>query len=338
MTTTEDREARLAAMRVGDPATPEPTPGFESNGSTVLESRLSQLETSVGTLSGSIEQLATIQNATTNALNTLVARAQAPDNSRTDAKIDELAKRVETLAAESVTAETAGKLTAKIDEIGIMVAELKQRPKRPSEMRLSQAQLDEMTKTVTDHVTKGVANLKPSMDAGKVGRFLVERLGESVAQRSAEHADAVADQLDDAAARLEAANGQAEQLSRSLSAAGLARVALAMVPVAVTSAVPLPLMVSTEPGFASVSVPLIFESPLRFRVAPPEIVRLQLQVSELTLTVPLEKVTVCPAGKPMKTLSVAFGTDPVLQLLAVFQFPPAPPIQVLVAAGATGGV
>ena len=35
----------------------------------------------------------------------------------------------------------------------------------------------------------------------------------------------------DAAARLEAANGQAEQLSRSLSAAGLARVALAMVPV-----------------------------------------------------------------------------------------------------------
>ncbi len=236
MTTTEDREARLAAMRVGDPATPEPTPGFESNGSTVLESRLSQLETSVGTLSGSIEQLATIQNATTNALNTLVARAQAPDNSRTDAKIDELAKRVETLAAESVTAETAGKLTAKIDEIGIMVAELKQRPKRPSEMRLSQAQLDEMTKTVTDHVTKGVANLKPSMDAGKVGRFLVERLGESVAQRSAEHADAVADQLDDAAARLEAANGQAEQLSRSLSAAGLARVALAMVPVVVVMA------------------------------------------------------------------------------------------------------
>lgn len=103
-------------------------------------------------------------------------------------------------------------------------------------MQLSQAQLDEMTKTVIDHVTKGVAELKPRMDAGKVSRFLVERLGESVAQRSAEHADAVADQLDDAAARLASANERAEQLSRSLSLAGLARVALAMVPAVVVMA------------------------------------------------------------------------------------------------------
>ena len=103
MTTTEEREARLAALQADDPP---PTLEPESSRLMALESQLSALRTSV-------EQLSAAQNSTTAAVNTLITASAIPKDDGSMNRLTELDARVVSVA--SSVEELVGKVTEVVD-------------------------------------------------------------------------------------------------------------------------------------------------------------------------------------------------------------------------------